>query len=424
MDPFHLFEKSTQHRGPLLLMVATIVMCLLWAGLTKIDQHVNATGHVVPSGKVRSIQHLEGGIVNEILVREGQEVEKGAPLFSIVNRHAESELRESEISLDYLLIKQERLRAEQRGLETPEFDQRLIDTYPEIVKAETNLFNGRTQQFKQKIDGLRQEINQKTLRLDELSKTDKNIRQQALMAQKQLIIKRNLYKSGAVSQSQYLDAQSAVQDFVTKIQKNEAEIPIVQAELAEAQNNLTEAEQTRQAEIAEDLNNIQVDAKRTKERSEAMRDQVDRTSIVSPVKGIVNKLGINTIGAVVKPGDTIAEILPLDETLEVSGQMNVNDRGKVWIGLPVVAKVTAYEYSVYGGIKGTLSYISADSFTDSRGREFYQIKVTLNAQSLGADKPIYPGMVVDLNIMAGKVSVMQALLKPFLKIGNAALREP
>lgn len=424
MDPFSFFEKTSSHRGPLLLVSATIVICLLWAGFTKIDQHVTANGHVVPTGKMRNIQHLEGGIINEILVREGQEVEKGAPLFSIVNRHAESDLREAEISLDYLLIKQERMKAEQENKEAPVFDQRLVDAYPDIVRAETNLFNSRLQEFKQKIDGLQQELNQKSLRLEELSKTDKNMRQQAVMAQKQLIIKRNLYKSGAISQSQYLSAQSDVQDFVTRIQKNEAEIPITQAELAEVQNKLTEETQKRTSQINEDLNNVQVDAKRTQERIAAQRDQVQRTSVVSPVKGIINRVAYNTIGAVVKPGDTIAEILPLDETLEVDGQMNVNDRGKVWIGLPVVAKVAAYEYSVYGGIKGQLSYISADSFTDQKGREFYQIKVTLDTQKLGLDKPIYPGMVVSLNIMAGKMSVLNAILKPFFKLSDTALREP
>ncbi len=424
MDPFILVDKSVKHRGPLYLVVSIMVVFFLWAGFTQIDQHVRAMGRIVPSGKVRTVQHLEGGIVNDIFVQEGQQVEPGQPLFTIVNRRAEADLQEGQIQLDYLLIKQTRLSAERQGVEEPVFENKLKNKYPDIVASEMNLFNSRQQEFKQKIDGLQEKINQKSLRLDELRNTTKNLRDEAQVSQRQLQIKKKLYQSGAISQSQFLDAQSTVQGFVTRIQKNETEIPIVQAELAEAQNAMAESNENHASELSQQLNDANVDIKKQRERLSGSKDQVQRTSIVSPVKGIVNRVTVNTIGGIIKPGDVLAEILPLDEALLVEGKIEVNDRGKVWLGVPVVAKIMAYEYSVYGGLKGKLTYISADSFSDQRDNEFYQIKVTLDSNNLGKDRVLYPGMMVQLDIKTDKISVLRAIFKPLLRMWDTALRDP
>jgi len=424
MDPFILVDKSVKHRGPLYLVVSIVVVFFLWAGFTQIDQHVRAMGRIIPSGKVRTVQHLEGGIVNDIFVQEGQQVEPGQPLFTIVNRRAEADMQEGQIQLDYLLIKQTRLSAERQGVEEPVFENKLKNKYPDIVASEMNLFKSRQQEFKQKIDGLQEKINQKSLRLDELRNTTKNLRDEAQVSQRQLQIKKKLYQSGAISQSQFLDAQSTVQGFVTRIQKNETEIPIVQAELAEAQNAMAESNESHASELSQLLNDTNVDIKKQRERLSGSKDQVQRTSIVSPVKGIINRVTVNTIGGIIKPGDVLAEILPLDEALLVEGKIEVNDRGKVWLGVPVVAKVMAYEYSVYGGLKGKLTYISADSFSDQRDQEFYQIKVTLDSNNLGKGRALYPGMMVQLDIKTDKISVLRAIFKPLLRMWDTALRDP
>ena len=145
--------------------------------------------------------------------------------------------------------------------------------------------------------------------------------------------------------------------------------------------------------------------------------------ITSPVKGIVNKIYVNTIGGVVAPGSVLAEIIPIGETLVVEGKIATNDRGKIWLGLPVVMKVTAYDYSTFGGIKGELTHISADSFIDNRNNEFYQVRVTLDADKLSDSEPIYPGMTVNLNIVSSKVSVLRSILKPLWNIKDEAMRE-
>lgn len=123
------------------------------------------------------------------------------------------------------------------------------------------------------------------------------------------------------------------------------------------------------------------------------------------------------------PGQELAGLVPLDEVLVVDGRIGTNDRGKIWPGLPVTAKITAYDYTIYGGLRGTLTHISADSFLDKNGQEYYQIKVTLKADKLSGDKPIHPGMTADLNVLAGKVSVLHAILRPYWRLRENAFRD-
>lgn len=423
LDPVSLIDRSYNYKTLLWLVVGIIVAFFLWAGLTTIPQQVHGTGRVIPSGKVRSIQHLEGGIVSEIHTAEGKKVNAGDVLFTIINKRAEAELGEASIGLDYLKIKKLRLEAEMAL--APEFTlpPELMKKYPEIAISEKKLFDSRNEQFNEKMSGLEERLKQKLLKMSELTNTVRNLKQEAAVADQQLAIKTRLRNNGAISESQYLETQSMVKNFITQIQRTQADIPITQAELAETKNLIEETKKTRQSDVAQEANDVNLDIKRQTERITANKDQVDRTVITSPVKGIVNKIYVNTIGGVVAPGSVLAEVIPIGETLVVEGKIATNDRGKIWLGLPVVMKVTAYDYSTFGGIKGELTHISADSFIDNRNNEFYQVRVTLDADKLSDSEPIYPGMTVNLNIVSSKVSVLRSILKPLWNIKDEAMRE-
>lgn len=424
-------DENWNHRPLLLLIILLISTFFFWAATAEIDQQVRGIGRVIPSGKARVIQHLEGGIVREILVSEGQRLEPGDKLFVIENKKARAELKESEIQLQAFQITLQRLIAESQNMSPEEFDKKfeasfsedVRKNYRELLDVEKELFHTRYQAFSDKINGLEERLRQKELRLTDLRTRIKNLQAELAVSEEKLSIKQKLRDSGAISRSAYLDVESEVKNFHTRISQVEKEIPITMAERDEALNLLSETRQNRQTEIAEELNEVKVDTKKIIERIAAMRDEVARTEIVSPVRGIVNKLYINTIGGVVQPGAEIAEIVPLDETLVVEGRIRTNDRGKIWIGLPVVAKITAYDYSIYGGIEGELTYISADSFINQNNEEFYQIRATLKSSTLGKDKDLFPGMTVELNIIADKISVLQAILRPFLHLQEGALRE-
>jgi len=422
-DPVSLLDKTYNYKLTLWLSVGIFLAFIVWASLTEINQQVHGAGRVIPSGKIRQIQHLEGGIITSIDVSEGQTVKAGDTLFSITNKRAEADSNELQISIGALKLRKIRLTAEMNGAPSVTFDPELEKKHPDIAATERSIFESGKMEFDKKIDGLQQRQKQKVLRLGELATTVENLKREASVAKQQLAIRTKLRNSGAISQSQYLETESQVRSFQTQISRTEADIPITRAELAEIQNLIDETRKTRQTQAAEELNKADLDINRQLQRAMASRDQVDRTVITSPVDGVVNKVYVNTIGGVVKPGETVADVIPVGEKLLIEGRISTKDRGKIWLGLPVIAKISAYDYSIFGGLNGELSYISADSFVDNRNNEYYQVRVTVDATALKSGKPILPGMTADLNILAGKISVLKAIFKPFWNIKDNALTE-
>ena len=345
------------------------------------------------------------------------------PLFVVRNRKIHAQLNELEETVKSLLVKQRRLQAEAEGkgeVDFADLEERVGKT---LVEAEKQLFNNRRSELQSKIAGQKDRLKQKVLKLDELETNVKNLRKERAIKQEQLNINAKLKKSGAISRSVYLETKSQVENFNTQVQKLEKEIPITKSEMTEIVKRMEEMGQNSQAEAGEELNKVSVDILTTKERISAAKDQVNRTEIDSPVNGVVSKVNINTVGGVVKSGDRLAEIIPLDETLVVEGRIATSDRGKIWQGLPVVVRVTAYDYTIYGSLDGELTYVSANSFSDQNGQEYYLVRVTLDRQSMKGGKHIYPGMVADVHIIAGEMSVLRSLLKPLWYIRDNALRE-
>lgn len=414
---------SWGYRPTFWLVLILVIILTNWAAFSEIDEHVRAQGRVIPAGKARSIQHLEGGIVNDIRIQEGDAVDAGDVLFTIKNTRAEAGMNEVEIALHTQEIKKIRLETELKDTDKIKFSDFLVEQYPSVVESETQQFEARRQEFLERLSGLREKLKQKELRLGDLNARVKNLKAELEIATEQFEIKQRLLESGAGSRSQYLDAQSRVRNFTTRISQVQKEIPVVIAEHTETLKNLNEARQKYNAEVTEELTEVNVEMKKLSERLSAVADEVARTEIKSPIKGIVNKVYMNTKGGVMQPGQPLAEIIPIEENLIIEGQIRTDDRGKIWPGLPVAAKITAYDYTIYGGLDGELTYVSADSLIDSQGNEFYRIRVELNSTKLKNDQPIFPGMTADLNIVAGKTSVLRAIFKPFLDIRSNALQE-
>lgn len=419
-------EEGEWNYRPLLYALALLVtVFFLWSALSEIDQQVRAIGRIVPSGQAKLVQHLEGGIVDKILVREGQRVEKGSPLFQIRNQGASSELEGNRIALQALDIRARRLEYEHEG--KTDFNVEAKDkagALEEIAGNEERLFESRKQAFLEKKGVFEERENQKTLKLEELKQQLENLRAERKIAQDQLEINEKLRKSGAVSETRYLDAKGRVSDFNTRIGSIEKIIPVTKAELEEVRKQIAELGERQKMEILDERGKVELERQRLQEKLKADRDQVERTALYAPVTGLVNKIHINTEGGVVGPGAILAEIIPLDDNLIVEARMNTKDRGLVWNGLPANVKITAYDSAVYGTLKGSITEISADSLRDDTGAVFYRIKIALAPESVKGFEPIFPGMSVEANILSGKISVLRAIFKPLLRIKQNALREP
>lgn len=297
----NLMDKTWNYKPTLIVVSIMIVLFFVWASVAQVDQQVRGTGRIIPAGKARTIQHLEGGIVNDILVTEGEVVEEGDILFHIGNQKARSELQEAQIVMDALDIKRLRLKAEQDDVGSPKFPVEYQTKYKEIIKSETDLFNARQQEFREKLSGYEKQLRQKELKLDDLYTRIDNIGEELAIIDEQLDIKKKLLRSGAISRSVYLETESRAKNFVTRINTAKKEVPITKSELQEVYSRIEEEKQKRESEIIDELNNVNLDISKLRERTKALQDEVTRTAVRSPIKGIVNKVFVNTIGGVVSP---------------------------------------------------------------------------------------------------------------------------
>ena len=294
----------------------------------------------------------------------------------------------------------------------------------EIATNEERLFESRMQSQEEKRGVFEERENQKTLKLEDLKQQLGNLRAERKIAQDKLNINEKLRRSGAVSESRYLDSKSEVSNFDTRIGSIEKMIPITRAELEEIRKQKAELDERLKMEVLDEISKVELDRQKLQEKLKADLDQVQRTALYAPVKGLVNKIHINTEGGVIGPGAILAEIIPLDDNLIVEARMNTKDRGLVWNGLPASVKITAYDSSIYGTLKGSITEISADSLRDDSGAVFYRVKIALDPESVKGFEPIYPGMTVEANILSGKISVLRAIFKPLLRVSQNALREP
>ncbi len=421
-DGFDLMPRR-QPRWVLYSMVACLLAFSLWARFSQIDLQVRGQGSIVPSGQAKVIQHLEGGVVNAILVSEGQQVEAGQPLFQISNQQAESDSGELRLQGVAVRLQIARLEAELGGKTAPDFDGVAAEASAAMLESERQLFQTRQRDYRAGLNVLEEQANQKQFRLDDLRTQYKNMSAELRVASDQHAINDKLRAAGAISETRYLQSKSVVQEFATRMGQVEKAIPVVQAELQEVRKRVSETQEKRNSEILEDMKKAQLGLAQLTERSKTPADKVRRTSVTSPTRGVINRLHLNTVGGVVKPGDRLAEIIPLDDKLIVEARVPTKDRGLIWNGLPALVKISAYDFAIYGGIGGKLTDISADTLSDDRGNPFYRVRVALDRNKMADDLPLFPGMTAEVNILSGKTSVWDALMRPLWRVRENALRE-
>lgn len=421
-DSFDPMQRR-RPRWVLYSMVACLLAFGLWARFSQIDLQVRGQGSIVPSGQAKVIQHLEGGVVNAILVSEGQQVEAGQPLFQVSNQQAESDSSELRLQAVAVRLQIARLEAELGGKTAPDFGAVVPEASAAMLESERQLFQTRQRDYRAGLNVLEEQANQKQFRLDDLRTQYKNMSAELRVASDQHAINDKLRAAGAISETRYLQSKSVVQEFATRMGQVEKAIPVVQAELQEVRKRISETEEKRKGEILEDMKKAQLALAQLTERSKTPEDKVRRTSVTSPTRGVINRLYLNTVGGVVKPGDRLAEVIPLDDRLIVEARVPTKDRGLIWNGLPALVKISAYDFAIYGGINGKLTDISADTLSDDRGNPFYRVRVALERNKMADNLPLFPGMTAEVNILSGKTSVWDALMRPLWRVRENALRE-
>ena len=388
-DDFHLpplLANATKLAG------ISLLVFIVWASIAKVDEAVKGNGRTISSGQNKMIQHMEGGIVADILVQEGQLVENEQVLFRIQNETSASAMRENEVRYHSLEVALVRLKAEIDGTELTISDE-MRDTMPEVVANEEQQFSSRSQQRSESLRILSDQISQKERSLDELASKAENLKRELATANEQYHMVSGLQKAGATSTNRVLDARSKSDRLRTELASATQSIPVTQAELSEAKGRLEESRARQKNDLLEEMRKATLESKQLSERLIADKDRKNRTDVMAPVKGVVNRLYIHTMGGTVRPGEVLAEITPLDDNVIVEAKIAPEHRAKIWVGQEVKVKITAYEYATYGTLPGAVTDISADSFADEQGRApYYRVKVALERSQLSGDKKIMPGI--------------------------------
>lgn len=417
------FETSWNHRIVTWPIMIFTVVFLVWASLSEVDESVHGQGNVVPSGQTKIIQHLEGGIVEEIYIKEGEVVKKEQPLFKLSQAFFLSDQQEKEIELYSLYAQEARLQAEIDEKKSVSFDKSYKNEIPHIIKNEQSVFEVNRRSFNEELSILKEGMSKKEFEIIEMTNKLFNLETELKIAKENVSIQESLVKQGASSRQMYLQALATKQNFITQSESLKNSIPIVRNELEEAQKKYENFKSKEHAKQLEELREIRISITKLLKRSEANRDREVRKTITSPVKGTVKKMYFHTLGGIVKPGDPVVEITPIGDSLMIIGRIKTSDRARVWIGQTVSVSISAFDFSRYGALDGTLTAISPDSFVDDKGTSYYEVKIKTDKASFSETELVLPGMSAEINILTGKKTIMEYILKPLKDIKQNALRE-
>ena len=407
-------------------IIGFFVFLMLWANFAVIDEVTKGDGKAIPSSKIQKIQNLEGGIVSELFVKEGQIVEAGAPLVRLDDTRFASNVGETEADRLSMLLRVERLSAEvdDRPLNFPED---VLKAVPGQAKSEESLYISRRQQLHDEVGGLQEQLIQRQQELREFTSKQAQYRQQLGLQRQEINMSEPLVAQGAVSPVEVLRLKRAEVETRGQLDATTLAIPRAESAIKEVQRKIDETRGKFRSEALTQLNEARTDLNKAQATGKALEDRVSRTLVTSPVRGIVNKLLVNTIGGVIQPGSDLVEIVPLDDTILVEAKIRPQDIAFLHPGQDATVKFTAYDYTIYGGMKAKLEQIGADTITDEdKKTTYYIIKLRTERSHLGTpEKPllIIPGMVASVDIITGKKTVLSYLLKPIIKARSEALHE-
>ncbi|NNA67700.1 MULTISPECIES: HlyD family type I secretion periplasmic adaptor subunit [Pseudomonas] len=419
-------QDSPRRSRIIVWLTAGLIICaLLWANFAVLDEVTMGEGKAIPSSKVQVIQNLEGGIVTQIYVREGQMVDKGDKLLQLDDTRFRSNKGESEVDRYALTAQVERLSAEAEGRPFKLSDE-VIAKAPQVAEDERSLFEQRQRRLSSEQRTLSEQLRQKTQELAEFRSKQGQFSSSLALLQQEMNMSAPLVGTGAVSPVEILRLKRSAVEIRGSLNATTLAIPRAESAINEIKSKIDESVQSFRSEAAKELNEKRTDLSKITASSIAIDDRVSRTTVVSPVHGVIKQLKVNTIGGVVQPGSDMVEIVPLEDNLLIEAKVRPQDVAFLHPGQKAMVKFSAYDYTIYGGLAAKLELIGADTITDDKGNSFYLIQVRTDKNHLGGEKKpllIIPGMVATVDIITGEKSVLDYLLKPVLKARTEAMRE-
>ncbi|MEH6475496.1 MAG: HlyD family type I secretion periplasmic adaptor subunit [Sneathiella sp.] len=406
------------------LIVALIIVFVAWINYAELEEVAVLSGEIVPQNQVKTIQHLEGGIIKKIYVKDGSLVKKDDPLMQLdlaVNAINEEGLK---IQLAGIQIKRARLVGESEG-NPPKYPIESQSNIHAVLKAEKNVHKARIAQVDAKIRILKEKARQKKLDVDQLRIKLSAISSDMEVSQRKFAMSKELLAANLTPKIEHLQLETELTRLTGEVNTLRPAIPRAKAAASEVQAKISEERLNFRREAQEELSEIEVEIARLKELLITAVDQVTRTTIRSPIDGIVKNVRNNTIGGIVRPSDAVMDIVPSSDKLVVEAKLSPSDRGFVEVGQDVTVKLTAYDFFTYGGLRGKIANIAADSTVEKDGQTFFKIIVETEKEADGGmtGMLVSPGMQAMVDVHTGKKPVLQYLLQPVLRLRHESFRE-
>ena len=428
MDELNAAEKSKPREGSRILLMTIFFLILflgIWSYVSEIEELARGEGQVVPSAEIQVVQSLEGGIVQEILVSEGDRVEKDQVLVRLSDVFFASEERGTEARLLGLQAKKARLAAEAEGADFKVSDE-ILEEAPEIAKNEMALHASRKAEFENQKSIFEDKVEAIKSRISEAQSEAARYESSRSSLQKELNITTKMVQQRAVPEMEKLRLEREVNDASGRAREARQRAAALKSELNGAESELKDLADKFRTEALGDLNEVETQLSSLQESLTSIGDRVYRTEVRAPVAGTVDKISIKTIGGILEPAQPIVEIVPLGDDLKIIAKVSPNDIAFLKPGQNVNVKITAYDPQKFGSLKGTLKRVSANSVQGEEGNIFFEVEVRTDKNYLGTAQnplPISTGMIANIEIITGKRTIMEYMLKPILRARAVALTE-
>lgn len=420
-----------QSRGIKGQAIGTVIMvllmaCIYWASQTKLEQVAMASGAVIPAGNIKVVQHLEGGILEEIMVSEGDTVAAGQELFRVKLGIDSIDLGRLKVELDSLLISRQRTISESENKTEVAFTKYHNATYPDIVRAQHQLFLSNRAVLARQLEIGAARLAQARSEKKQVEGRISNLETQIEREGRLLRIFRRQQKGGSSSEVDVLNAEIKLGEAQSALEDSRHRLNVLDDAIEEIVTTQKQEQEKFRIRALLDLDEIEEKVAIIRARIDRAGDQQKRSTVLSPIDGVVKALRYTTVGNVIRPAEVLAEIVPGGSNLLIEARLQPVDIGFVKVGAPAMIKVGTYDFSRYGGINGKVSLIGASSVTDEQGNTYFEIHVEPEKEYLGVhegDLPISPGMQAVVDVKTGTRTVLEFLLKPILKIRDEAFRE-
>lgn len=409
-----------------------LILFVIWITFSEIDERVKGLGKIIPSGGIQTIQSIDGGSIKDILVKEGQIVKKGQPLLIIDETRftaSEEELKEelANFEVKYIRLRTQLSIESINNVPKLDFNNDLLENYKQYVENEINFYNNIIQNLNLSINVLDSQYQQKIQESNEIQNKIKHLKENLNFVESELKIIRPGVSQGAISKIELIQLEKEYSRILGELKGSQLLLSRSETAIKEAELLINKELDEFRSKTSEELTKLEIEIQKIKAKLTTSKDRLEKTVIDSPVNGVINQIYFTTIGGVIKPADSIMQIVPLNDSLILEAKVSPKDIGFISPNNKTNIKISAYDFSIYGGLNGKIEKISADSIFDEETKQYYyHVLISTEKNYLGTEENpllIIPGMVCDVDILTGKKTILNYILKPISKTINNSLIE-